>query len=267
MEHARFLQIIHSLIRGNIMHVRFHFSLKAVVFALSIAGLSVPACAEGILTVKTDPEGIEVWLGDKFIGQSPVIEKKIRAGRYTLKLVDPAQHSSVSEDLIIQDGTPTVVERTISSKFGSLKVTSDPQGVDVYIATELGKTPLSNDFMNPGKYRIELRSPNSSYQTAVSEITVPKGETAFIDQKMQRRPFLTTKNIVSLALLSGAAGGVAWGLIEQGHCRMYQERLNNTTAINKPALQDKIDGASLGRTFGVIIGSACLVGLEIVVLF
>ena len=248
------------------MSVRFHLSLKTVVLALFIAGLCIPIFAEGTLTVKTDPEGIEVWLGDKFIGQSPVIEKKIRAGRYTLKLVDPAQHSSVSEELLIQDGMPTVVERTISSKFGSLKVTSDPQGVDVYIATELGKTPLSNDFMNPGKYRIELRAPNSSYQTAVSEITIPKGETVSIDQKMQKQPFFTTKNIVSLALLSGAAGGVAWGLIEQGHCRMYQERLKANPGASA-SLQKNIDGASLGRTFGVIIGSACLVGLEIVVLF
>jgi hypothetical protein len=253
--------------QGITMSVRLHLSLKAIVLSLFVAGLCLPIFAEGTLTVKTDPEGIEVWLGDKFIGQSPVIEKKIRAGRYTLKLVDPAQHSSVNEDLLIQDGAPTVVERTISSKFGSLKVTSDPQGIDVYIATELGKTPLSNDFMNPGKYRIELRAPNSSYQTAVSEITVPKGETVSIDQKMQKQPFFTSKNIASLVLLSGAAGCYAWGIIEQGHCRMYQERLGNAPTLTKSAIQDKIDGASLGRTFGVIIGSACLVGLEIVVLF
>ena len=45
--------------------------------------------AEGTLTVKTDPEGIEVWLGDKFLGQAPIVEKKVRAGRYVLKLGRP----------------------------------------------------------------------------------------------------------------------------------------------------------------------------------
>jgi hypothetical protein len=136
-----------------------HFSIKSLFIVFAASGLCSSVFAEGTLTVKTDPQGIEVWLGDKFIGQSPVIDKKIKAGRYTLKLVDPAQHTSTSEELLVQDGQPTVVERTIASKFGSLKITSSPQGADVYIATELGKTPVANDFMNPGRYRIHGTRP------------------------------------------------------------------------------------------------------------
>jgi hypothetical protein len=234
------------------------FSVKTVWCALLIAGLAAPVFAEGILTVKTEPEGIEVWLGDKFIGQSPVIEKKIKAGRYTLKLVDPTQHTSTSEVLLIQDGEPTVVERTIASKFGCLKVVSRPEGADVYIATELGKTPVSNEFMNPGKYRIEIRAPNSLYQTAVSEVTIPKGETVFIDKKLGMGPFLTKKNIVSLALMAGTAGGFVWALIENGHYEKYN-------AGHQPA--SAVDGAKLGRTIGIVVGSSCLIGLEIVALF
>jgi len=231
------------------------FSVKTVVCVLSIAGL---VFAEGILTVKTEPEGIEVWLGDKFIGQSPVIEKKIKAGRYTLKLVDPTQHTSTSEVLLIQDGEPTVVERTIASKFGCLKVVSSPEGADVYIATELGKTPVSNEFMNPGRYRIEIRAPNSWYQTAVSEVTIPKGETVFIDKKLGMGPFFTKKNIVSLALMAGTAGGFIWGLIENGHYEKYKRDGHQAS---------EVDGAKLGRTLGIVVGSSCLIGLEIVALF
>jgi len=232
------------------------FSVKTVWCVLSIAGL---VFAEGILTVKTEPEGIEVWLGDKFIGQSPVIEKKIKAGRYTLKLVDPTQHTSTSEVLLIQDGEPTVVERTIASKFGCLKVVSSPEGADVYIATELGKTPVSNEFMNPGRYRIEIRAPNSWYQTAVSEVTIPKGETVFIDKKLGMGPFFTKKNIVSLALMAGTAGGFIWGLIENGHYEKYKRDGHQPSNV--------VDGAKLGRTLGIVAGSSCLIGLEIVALF
>jgi hypothetical protein len=240
------------------MYLHRRFFVIETVFSVVIAGAGLPASAEGILTVKTDPEGIEVWLGDKFIGQAPIIEKKVRAGRYTLKLVDPIQHSSTSEAVLIQDGEPTVVERTITSKFGSLKVTSDPEGADVYIATELGKTPLSNDFMNPGRYRIEIRPPNAWYETAVTEVAIPKGETVSIDQKMQTRQFLTKKNILSLALMAGAAGGFAWGIIEQGHYEKYKERRQPSSTI---------DGAMLGRTLGIVVGSTCLLGLEIIALF
>ncbi|MBN2188561.1 MAG: PEGA domain-containing protein [Chitinispirillaceae bacterium] len=237
-----------------------YFSFFNVPFMiLASAGICASVFAEGTLTVKTDPQGIEVWLGDKFIGQSPVIDKKIRAGRYTLKLVDPAQHTSSSEEILVQDGQPTVVERSIASKFGSLKITSSPQGADVYIATELGKTPVANDFMNPGRYRIEIRPANSWYQTAVTEVSIPKGETVFIDQKLHGKPLLTVRNILSLALMAGAAGGFTWGIIENGHYEKYM-------AGGAPS-SSSADGARLGGTLGIILGASCLIGLEIVTLF
>jgi hypothetical protein len=234
-------------------------SLKSAFLVCMSAAIGASVHAEGILTVKTNPDGIEVWLGEKFIGQSPVIDKRIRAGRYTLKLVDPTQHTSTSEDLLIQDGEPTVVERTIASKFGSLKITSNPQGADVYIATELGKTPVANDFMNPGRYRIEIRSPNSWFQTAVTEVSIPKGETVYIDQKLRGKPFFTVKNLLSLALMAGAAGGFAWGIIENGHYEKYK--------ADSPSSSSAMDGAQLGRTVGIVLGASCCIGLEIVALF
>jgi hypothetical protein len=235
------------------------FFLKNVFFLIALLGMGSFVFAEGTLTVKTDPEGIEIWLGDKFIGQSPVIEKRIRPGRYTLKLVDPAQHTSSSEELLVQDGEPTVVERTISSKFGSLKITSSPQGADVYIATELGKTPVANDFMNPGRYRIEIRPSNSWFQTTVTEVTIPKGQTVYIDQKLHAKPLLSVKNILSFALMAGAAGGFAWGIIENGHYEKYMKSAGPQSSA--------VDGAKLGRTLGIVLGSSCLIGLEIVALF
>jgi hypothetical protein len=235
------------------------FSLKTVLLVIVTAGMGMSVLAEGTLTVKTDPEGIEVWLGDKFVGQSPVFEKKIRAGRYTLKLVDPIQHTSTTEELLVQDGEPTVVERTISSKFGSLKITTSPQGADVFLATELGKTPVANDFMNPGRYRLEIRPANSLYQTIVTEITIPKGQTVFIDQKIKVKPLFTVKNALTLALMAGAAGGFAWGAIENGHYEKYNEDGHQPPSV--------VDGAKLGRTLGIAGGSLCLIGLSIVAVF
>jgi hypothetical protein len=222
-----------------------------------VCGTFASAAAEGMLTVKTEPEGIEVWLNDKFLGQSPIIDKKIKAGRYTLKLVDAVQHSSTTEDVQIQDNETTVVERTITSKFGSLRITTDPPDAEVSIATELGKTPISNDFMNPGRYRLEIKSPDSRHLPAVTEVTIAKGEVVSIDEKLKTKQFLTRKNIASLCLTAGTAGGFVWGLVEQGNYKMYKERKN----------QAKADGAALQRTLGIIVGSACLVGLEIVALF
>lgn len=225
---------------------------------LLLYGMVQAASAEGTLTVRTDPEGIEVWLGDKFLGQSPIVEKKVKAGRYELKLVDPARHTSVSEDVLIEENQPVVLDRTITSKFGSLKVTTIPEGAEVAIATELGKTPLSNDFMNPGRYRLEIRSPDSRHLSTVTEVSITGGGVATVNQKLKTRSFFTTRTIVSLCLTAGTAGGWIWGLCEQGLYRMY-------SAEGGP--QSKIDNAALGRTLGIIVGSVCLIGLQIVVFF
>ncbi|MBN1128987.1 MAG: PEGA domain-containing protein [Chitinispirillaceae bacterium] len=235
------------------------FILSGIAILLLSASMSLPR-AEGSLTVKTSPEGIEVWLDSRFIGLSPIVGKKIKAGRYLLKLVDPSQHSSMNEEVLIIANEETVVERTITSKFGSLRVTSEPEGAEVSIATELGKTPLTNDFMNPGRYRLELRPYHSRYSPKVTEVTITRGETVTINETLTKQTFFTRKNIAALCLTAGTAGGFVWGLIEQGNYKSFKDR-----TPREPA--NRINGASLNRTLGLIIGSTCVVGLGIIALF
>jgi hypothetical protein len=244
-----------SFLEKMMMYKHFVFMYRCVTLLL-VCGMVAWIHAEGSLTVKTDPDGIEVWLDDQFVGQSPIIEKKVKSGRYTLKLVDPAQHSSMSEEVLIQDNEETVVERTITSKFGSLKVTSEPEGAEVSIATDLGKTPLTNDFMNPGRYRLEIRPVNSRYFPKITEVTITRGESASINETLKKQTFFTKKNIASLCLTAGTVGGFVWGLVSQGDYMIYKERHAS-----------KSNGAELSRTLGIIIGSSCLVGLEIIALF
>jgi hypothetical protein len=175
--------------------------------------LSVFAEAEGALTVKTDPDGIEVWLDDKYIGDSPVIDKKLKAGRYSLKLVDPIQHTSSIEEVFIQSNEQTVVEKTMKSRFGSLKVNSDPEGADVSILTSLGKTPLSNDFIIPGKYRLEISHPAGGYKSTVADVVIPKGQVAAIQKSLEKTNILDTKGMAKIALGIGALGGIVWSLV------------------------------------------------------
>jgi hypothetical protein len=92
----------------------------------------------------------------------------------------------------------------------------------------------------------------------VTEVAIPKGETVFIDQKLHGKPLLTVKNILSLALMAGAAGGFAWGIIENGHYEKYMQGGSSQSAA---------DGARLGGTLGIILGASCLIGLEFVTLF
>ncbi len=209
------------------------------------------AQGDGVLTVKTDPDGIEVWLDDKYIGDSPILDKKLKTGKYTLKLVDPVQHTSTSEDVFIQSGEQTVVEKTLKSRYGTLKVNSDPEGADVYVLTELGKTPVSNDFIIPGKYRLEIKSQNKDYDKIVEDIVVPKGETVEINKPLPKKNALDNKAIVRLVLGAGAIGGFAWGIVERSDAKYW----------------GGTNGSVNGEILGITLGALCVVGFEIVAFF
>jgi hypothetical protein len=218
--------------------------LAVPVFLMCVAlRMSVFADAEGALNVKTDPDGIEVWLDDKYIGDSPIIDKKLKAGKYSLKLVDPIQHTSSVEEVFIQANEQTVVEKTIKSRFGSLKVTSDPDGADVSFLTSLGKTPLTNDFINPGKYRLEIT--RQGCKPAIADIVVPKGEVASVQKTLEKKNLLDTKGVAKIALGIGAVGGIVWSLVE----------------TNDPNFKYHTNGSRTGCILG-----GCLAGLFVITL-
>jgi len=251
-------------------HIKYIRTSSFLLLTMFIVTLF--AVEEGTLTVTTDPEGVEVWLDDKYVGDSPIENRKLRAGRYTIKLVDPVQQVSTSEEILIQAGELTVVEKSLKAKFGTLKVTSEPEGADVFISTSLGKTPVENNFMNPGKYRIEIKHPKRSYIPVVEEVTIPAGKKVELTNTLARKSAFDTKAVVRLLLGVGAIGGFVWAIVDQGNHEEFEttaEDLENWNQ-NDPEIeknQDKAKSAAVRRTIGIILGSACVVGFEIVAFF
>jgi hypothetical protein len=212
---------------------------------------SIFAESEGVLSVKTDPDGIEVWLDDKYIGDSPIIDKKLKAGRFSLKLVDPVQHTSTVEEVFIQAGELTAIEKTIKSRYGSLKVNSEPEGADVSIMTSIGKTPLTNDFIIPGKYRIEVKHQSKSYRPVVEDVVVPRGETISLNKTLPQNNALDGKALFRLALGAGALGSIVWAVVES-----YD-----------PNFKSVSNGSRNGQIIALVAGSLCVIGFEIVAFF
>jgi hypothetical protein len=241
------------------MKTRLPWYLPVLVLVLTRVCATFAAGAEGTLTVKTDPDGIEVWLDDKYIGDSPVMEKKLKAGRYSLKLVDPVQKSSTVEDVFIQPDQATVVEKKIEGKFGSLKVVTEPEGADVSVLTTLGKTPLSNDFMNPGKYRIEIKHPGRSYVPVVQDVVIPKGQTVTVTKTLDKTNPLDQKALIRLGLGAVGVGGFVWAIVAQGDHKHFEALGGDYDKASK--------SAALQRTLGIVVGSVCIVGLEVVTFF
>jgi len=234
---------------------------RVILLCLLALSSSMPlAAAEGSLSVKTIPDGIEVWLDGTYVGDSPIEGKRLKSGRYTLKLVDPVQHTSTSEEIFIDANQTTTIEKTMRSKFGTLQVASDPEGADVMISTNLGKTPLTNNFMNPGKYRLEIRHPSKAYIPVVQEITIPRGEAANVSKNLERKTPFTKKALVRLGLGAITAVGYTWAIVENGNYKRLMQR--GTVESLEEAKQPKVR-----RILGAAIGSTSLLALEIVAFF
>ena len=161
------------------------------------------------------------------------------------------QHTSTVEEVFIQAGEQTMIEKTIKSRYGSLKLTSDPEGADVYILTSLGKTPVSNDFIIPGKYRLEIKHQNKSYEKVTEDVVVSKGETVTLNKTLPKKNALDNKALLRLALGAGAIGGLVCTVVES-----YDKHFT-----------DASNGSKNGQIIGIVAGSLCVIGFEIVAFF
>jgi len=238
---------------------------------------AAPPPAEGAITVVTVPERVEVWIDNGYAGLSPIRQKKLAAGTYSLRLVDPSQQVSAVEAIAVRAGEHLLIERTLSSRYGKLRVDSDPPGADVVIVTELGKTPIANDFMNPGRYRIELRHPLGNYLPVTEEITVSDGQQAASSHKLKKPELFTKKRGIQLALGVGAAAGFAWAVVEQGSRASYREK----AIFARSAESEGVDGdgdvdmadeysrkskdAALKRTIALVAAGTLTAALQVTI--
>lgn len=235
---------------------------------------AAPPPSEGTITVVTVPERVEVWIDNGYAGLSPIRQKKLTAGTYTLRLVDPSQQVSAVEAVAVRAGEHLLVERTLSSRYGKLRVDSDPPGADVVIVTELGKTPVANDFMNPGRYRIELRHPLGNYLPVAEEVTISDGQQTASSHKLAKPEIFTKKRCIQLALGVGAAAGFALAVVEQGKWASYRQKADFAREAEPDGGGDggKADEYSLEskdaatkRTVALVAAGALTVALQVTI--
>jgi hypothetical protein len=118
-----------------------------------------------------------------------------------------------------------------ATRFAKLRVDSDPPGAEVVIVAELGKTPLTNEFINPGMYKIEIRH-KSGYLPAVEELTLRDGQHAVVSHKLKKPQLFTKKRQIQLALGAGAAAGFAYAIVEQNERSAYRQKSIFTQAMS-----------------------------------
>lgn len=245
------------------MHIRYVAAACAVFCLLRAQAFS----ADAHLSVHTKPEGVEVWLDDKFLGDSPIEERPMVPGSYVLKLIDPIQRATVSERVVLLEGATAVVEKTITGRFGQLRVTTAPEGATVKISSVLGATPLVNDFMTPGKYCLEITHPSGLYAPVTEEATVIRGKTVDISHTLSLVNPFDRKALVRIGLGAGAAAAFVWAVVEEGDHRKYETRIADHNTLDIERDQKNADRHAAKRTVGIVAGSVCVLAFEIIAFF
>ncbi len=109
------------------------------------------------------------------------------------------------------------------TSYARLRVDSDPPGADVVITAELGKTPLVNEFVVPGMYRVELRRAGG-YLPATEELTLRADQQAVVSLRLKKPPLFTKRRQIQLALGAGAVAGFAYAVYEHGERCSLREK-------------------------------------------
>ena len=113
-----------------------------------------------VLLLESIPSGAEVWLGDIKAGTTPYQNLQLSSGQnlnITLKAQD---YRDLQVALTLQPGSNTPKPFELVPAFGSLSITSEPSGADVYLSGELvGQTPYSSQRLASAKYLVDIRKP------------------------------------------------------------------------------------------------------------
>lgn len=112
-----------------------------------------------LITVDTEPPGAYVFLGETFIGQTPIEGKGAVVGRATLRVNLEGYHEEVDSLELIKD-EPVKRSFVLLVKTGSIRITSAPSGADIVLDGETTglRTPATIEDLSVNKlHRVGVR--------------------------------------------------------------------------------------------------------------
>jgi len=131
--------------------------------------------ARGTLDITSDPAEADVFLGGSRepAGKTPFV-KGLPAGKVRVK-VSKAGYKDQTEDIDVRAGQRSRLYSSLTPLDGTVEISSDPEGADVYIGNELiGTTPFKRP-LAPAVYRLRIVLKGVAEREDI--LTVHPGET------------------------------------------------------------------------------------------
>jgi len=130
----------------------------------------------GRVLVRTKPEAADVFIGGKPVGTSPW-NGTLEAGIYTVR-AEREGFNSREEQVTVTSGKQVTVDIVLDTRPGSLAVTSEPSGADVFIeGRKVGVTPWRSGGIRAGNYSVKLVCAGYDTSERVVSVAPARNET------------------------------------------------------------------------------------------
>ena len=149
---------MHRVVAGKEGYVSSEDSAKVVSDIMVVKHLALVQ-KRGIVSVRSDPPGAEVYVDGESEGPTPrEIELPAESHLFRLKRAGYAEETREVE--VIADSTIEMPVVVLQREFGGVVIRSSPSGAEVYVDKEKGsrgRTPLTLAELPPGSYMFRLQ--------------------------------------------------------------------------------------------------------------
>ena len=230
-----------------------------------------PSPLEGggaILVVETEPDGVEVLVGDSLAGVTPLQVRGVRAGAYPITLRHPHYETVRLDGQELSDGRVLRIERALTRAAGAITIITDPAGAWVERGGErlAQGTPVTLEGLPAGL--VELTLGAEEHRSVRVEAEVPKGGVGLLERVLERIPHgtLTLELDPSDAevTLPGLGSPYRSGMrVAEGSHRVVAARAGYREAVRDVVVSgDTVERIKLERVAGSVFSDALSSGGE-----
>lgn len=142
--------------------------------------------AFGSLRVTSNPSGARVTVDEQFWGTTPAQKDTVLSGQHSV-LVQQELFNDFEQTVTVSDGQQANVNAVLNKNFGTIDISSNPSGADIFIVGQAGKfgnTPLKRN-LQPGIYRLQIQK--DLYETYEQTVNLTIGDVQRINQDLVRK--------------------------------------------------------------------------------
>ncbi len=211
----------------------------------------------GILSVHGVPEGSDVLLDGKLVGQTP-FEKSFKVGKHKISL-EHRGYVSHEDTLRILPGGKTNIKVDLERiPPGRLHIASEPSGAVLLLdGKEGGETPY-NKKVEVGDYKLELKL--EGYKTLEDYVTVNSKETMRLKLTLEHDyPMNPYKKYGYVTFFTGV-GFMAFGALSTGMSSMESDNYDKASSVNSANDAEGASRSWMGAAYaGYTIGGALMI--------